>query len=425
MGQLERDTIQTFADITHGECEGVDRQVTLKDREMEDMEKNHRVEVRVYLQKVKHLEYEHRNNLGNIGVETENFVGEEEDGHEAKEGDLKNQKKALKMELQEGEWVRSEEAKERMTSDGKNLDIMRKVFEKHLSELEERLKTRLAELIADLELRRKVHIHEIEERKNLHINDLMRNHERAFGQMKSYYNDITNDNLQLIRSLKDQVSEMKTKQVANQKLMFDISNENQRLREPLTIAVAEVAELRAQLKDREKDKLSLRNGRARLRVFEQKLKELRSEHSELLAEFRGVEGDRDSMFQTFEDSVKDIQETTELGNTLIQQRLNRAMENEEEADAQMAQITAAANLDQTEVGDIKKSIDEALRTRNSMSEDLQYQLVRLRKGFNDSLNTYGKSMLKFGVPQDEVDSMGFVPFEQSGTNTGPAGLVVE
>lgn len=41
----------------------------------------------------------------------------------------------------------------------------------------------------------KVDIHEIEERKNLHINDLMRNHEKAFGQMKAYYNDITNDNL--------------------------------------------------------------------------------------------------------------------------------------------------------------------------------------------------------------------------------------
>jgi growth arrest-specific protein 8 len=54
----------------------------------------------------------------------------------------------------------------------------------------------------DLELRRKVDIHEIEERKNQHINDLMRNHEKAFRQMKNYYNDITNDNLKLIKSLK-------------------------------------------------------------------------------------------------------------------------------------------------------------------------------------------------------------------------------
>ncbi|CAM9584240.1 unnamed protein product, partial [Choristocarpus tenellus] len=62
-------------------------------------------------------------------------------------------------------------------------------------ELRDRCDARLQELDEDLELRRKVDIHEIEERKNLHINDLMRNHEKAFGQMKAYYNDITNDNL--------------------------------------------------------------------------------------------------------------------------------------------------------------------------------------------------------------------------------------
>jgi hypothetical protein len=42
-------------------------------------------------------------------------------------------------------------------------------------------------------------VHEIEERKNQHINDLLWNHQEAFEQIKSYYKDITNDNLQLIK----------------------------------------------------------------------------------------------------------------------------------------------------------------------------------------------------------------------------------
>jgi growth arrest-specific protein 8 len=108
----------------------------------------------------------------------------------------------------------------------------------------------------------------LQERKNLHINDLMRNHESAFGQMKSYYNDITNDNLKLIRSLKDELLEMKKKAVANQKLMLDISSENKRLSEPLLVAVAEVADLRGQLKDQDKDRMSLTNAKARLRVHD-------------------------------------------------------------------------------------------------------------------------------------------------------------
>ena len=61
----------------------------------------------------------------------------------------------------------------------------------------------------DLELRRKVEILEIEERKNNHINELMKKHEKAFGEIKNYYNDITHNNLDLIRSLKEEVAEMK------------------------------------------------------------------------------------------------------------------------------------------------------------------------------------------------------------------------
>jgi hypothetical protein len=51
--------------------------VTSKDREMELMEDNHRVEIRVYQQKVKHLEYEHKNNIKSIVREGTELLDEE------------------------------------------------------------------------------------------------------------------------------------------------------------------------------------------------------------------------------------------------------------------------------------------------------------------------------------------------------------
>jgi len=58
---------------------------------------------------------------------------------------------------------------------------------------------KLQRLEAELDLRMKVEIHEIEERKNEHINELMHNHEEAFTEMKQYFNDITRENLELIK----------------------------------------------------------------------------------------------------------------------------------------------------------------------------------------------------------------------------------
>ena len=99
----------------------------------------------------------------------------------------------------------------------------------------------------ELELQRKVEIHEIEERKNGQINALMRNHEKAFTDIKNYYNDITLNNLALINSLKEQVEDMKKKEERTEKQMAEIVLENKKLTEPLNKARAEVAELQRQV----------------------------------------------------------------------------------------------------------------------------------------------------------------------------------
>lgn len=45
-------------------------------------------------------------------------------------------------------------------------------------------------------------ITEVEERKNTQIANLIKNHEVGFAEMKTYYNDITLNNLSLIKSMK-------------------------------------------------------------------------------------------------------------------------------------------------------------------------------------------------------------------------------
>lgn len=79
---------------------------------------------------------------------------------------------------------------------------LREKFETNLGQLERSYEEKLTDLTDALELQRKVEIHEMEERKNLHINDLMKNHQKAFGQIKDYYNEITTGNLKLIKELK-------------------------------------------------------------------------------------------------------------------------------------------------------------------------------------------------------------------------------
>ncbi len=79
---------------------------------------------------------------------------------------------------------------------------MREEFQNQAKEIEDKYEKKLKNLRDELDIRRKTEIHEIEERKNQQINTLMRNHEKAFSDIKNYYNDITLNNLSLINTLK-------------------------------------------------------------------------------------------------------------------------------------------------------------------------------------------------------------------------------
>merc|ERR1719293_526809 len=115
----------------------------------------------------------------------------------------------------------------------KSLRALRENFEANHKQLLEQYEQQVEDLKVDLELRRKVEIHEIEERKNQHINELLFNHQEAFDEIKAYYNDITRDNLQLIKNLKDEIQDMKDREKSNQKKMNDLTHENKELSEPL------------------------------------------------------------------------------------------------------------------------------------------------------------------------------------------------
>lgn len=55
---MDRDMVENFYHNTLKEIEEVKTKVSNKETEAEDKETKHRIDVKVFLQKVKHLEYE-------------------------------------------------------------------------------------------------------------------------------------------------------------------------------------------------------------------------------------------------------------------------------------------------------------------------------------------------------------------------------
>lgn len=422
--QLERDKVNTFWEITKRQLDESRAELRNKDREMEDAEERHQVEIKVYKQKVKHLLYEHQNNISELKAESTVALKLAQDDHRDNEGDLRKDKRGLKVTLKEQELAHEDIIKNLKIKSDELVTNLRSDFEREAREIEAKYEAKMRQLREELELRRKTEIHEIEERKNSQINTLMRNHEKAFSDIKNYYNDITLNNLALINSLKEQVEEMKKKEERMEKQMNEIQLENKRLKEPLEKAKEEVAELTRQLANYEKDKASLASAKARLKVMDQEHRDLQWEHEVLEQRFEKMQKERDELYRKFVKAIHEVQQKSNFKNLLLEKKLGSLADTLEKKEAQLNEVLSASNLDPTALTVVTRKLEDVLDSKNSAIKDLQYELARVCKAHNDLLRTYESKLTSFGVPTDEL---GFKPLESTvggqQLGQGAAGLV--
>ena len=387
---------------------------------MEEMEERHQVEIKVYKQKVKHLLYEHQNNITTLKADGEMSLKLQQDDFRKQEQQLQKDKRGLKKENKEMQLAHEDIVRQLKLEHAKEITKIRQEFELQARELQQKYEKKMKILRDDLELRRKQEIHEIEERKNTHINELMKKHEKAFAEIKNYYNDITHNNLDLIKTLKEDVAEMKKKETSNEKLMYEIAQENKRLSEPLAKALKEVETLRLQLQNYEKDKLSLSHTKARLVATEKQLKNLEWEHEIFEQRFEQIQQERDELYDKFESSIYEVQQKNGLKSMMLERKLVAMQEQLEKEEAQLGEVLAASNLDPATLQQVNKKLEEVLDSKNQMIKALQYDVAKISKAHNDLIRVYEAKLTEFGVP---VEELGFRPLVTN-ASTGPAGLVV-
>ncbi|XP_078400592.1 dynein regulatory complex subunit 4 [Cetorhinus maximus] len=422
--QLERDKIHTFWEITKRQLEERKSELRNKDREMEDAEERHQVEIKVYKQKVKHLLYEHQNNLAELKAENTVAMKLDQKEHRDQEHAIQNNIRNLKVQLKEQELSNENMVKTLKLKNDEEITRLWNDFEKQTQDIEAKYQKKMDVLRDEMELKRKTEIHEIEERKNGQINALMKNHEKAFSDIKNYYNDITLNNLALINSLKEQVEEMKIKEERLEKETSEVQFQNKRLIEPLQKAREEVTRLKKLLANYEQDKGFLTRARAKLKLMDKEMKQFRWEHEVLEQRFCKVQGERDDLYNKFDKAIQEVQQKTGMKNIILEQKLCVLSDCLEKKEAQLNEVLAASNLDPTALSMITRKLEDVLDSKNNVIKDLQYELARVCKAHNDLLRTYEAKLTAFGIP---VDELGFKPLETAfcgqRIGQGPAGLV--
>eukprot|EP00435_Cladocopium_sp_Y103_P013861 s2131_g3.t1 len=420
--QLEKDMVNRFYEITKSEVKQIEAELLNMDRKMEILERDFRVHIKVHEQKVQNLEYEHKEAKRQVNDTGNNDLQKEREMHSEQLLQMNKEKLDLKRDIRETQLENEGQVKMLIQGFAKRLQNLRDTFEQNHQQLQAQYEEQVEQLKIDLELRRKVEIHEIEERKNQHINELLFNHQEAFDEIKAYYNDITHDNLQLIKSLKDEINEMKEKEKTNKKKMDLLRQENRDLTQPLEDKLEEQRVLEEELKTYTKDKMALKNLKAHYKRLEEQISEAKQEYRACEDKYRKMEKERDDLYKRFKKAVQEIQRKAELGkNVVLEKKLETLSQQFEEKQAQLSEVLSNAKLDPSIVANVTKKLEQVLGAKNRQIKDLQYQVHQATKQYNDTIRVYESKLQSLGVEPEEI---GFEAI-QTATSLMPARLVTK
>lgn len=128
------------------------------DREREKRAEEHALEIRVYSQKVRHLEYEAKNTAKRLNADSAAEIEAERDGHRSRDMSLHESKMSLRAQLRAQEKANAEAISRLRGEHERRLRQRKNEFEQLLQNLRQRYEERLTTMKADLALRHKVEV---------------------------------------------------------------------------------------------------------------------------------------------------------------------------------------------------------------------------------------------------------------------------
>ncbi|XP_026175933.1 dynein regulatory complex subunit 4-like isoform X1 [Mastacembelus armatus] len=399
--QLERDKIHTFREITDRQLEEVKAELKNLDKEIEEDERRHQVEIKVYKQKMKHLLCEHQNTISELkadGLVSGEAVQKEKNQLETK---LHNEMRAVMVDMQELD--NKNLVKELELKHNEDMTKTRDTWEKHLTEIKAKYGEKMKVLQQELNNMRKNVISEAEDDWNSHITGLIDIHKKAFSEATELVHLMEQD-LNVNSSLKTHIKEVKMKIAEKEKDLNRVLQDNTQFKATLSKLKAEIAETEKKMNYRGMKKDTDE------KIKHNELKDLKKECEELEEKFSMLQQERDELYKTYTQNIEKVQHQADVKNTLLERKLTAMTDSLEKTQAQLNSVVSASNMDQTALAAVTKKMEEKLDSYNYCIKDLQYKKAQISKAHKDLLLTFKARQRALGVP---VEELGLKPFENS------------
>ncbi|KAM9366970.1 dynein regulatory complex subunit 4-like [Symphorus nematophorus] len=294
--QLERDKIHTFWEITDRQLEEVKAERKNLDKDIEEDEGRHQVEIKVYKQKMKHLLCEHQNTISELKADDLVSTKVLQEEQEKLENELHKEMRAIMVDMQELD--NETLVKELELEHDEEMTKTRNSWEKQLTEIKAKYQKKMEVLAQDLDNINKKQLSGREEHWNSRIANVTDDNNEPPNEVTVCLTGMEQD-LKRNSSLQD-------------------ANEN--------------------IKKKELDDLKCYN-----EALEQKFSKLQME--------------RDELYNTFTQNIQKVQHKAGVQSVMLERRLQALTDGVEKTKAQLCSVLTASNIDQTALAGVTNKIE--------------------------------------------------------------------
>ncbi|MES1908586.1 MAG: hypothetical protein MHM6MM_001494 [Cercozoa sp. M6MM] len=407
--QLERDRVAALQRSSQRESRRHEAEKRILASRVEKLGNLHRNNMRLLEQRLKHIEFRAEQQVKDLEEEVEQLSKQQDAQYHNSELQAQQQK-CQNLQLLQAATEAAKERQKRVEEEfRKERDAFAKQMQKETVELEDELAAREAEITDELELSLEVIRTEMEERFNIHIARLASNHGNAFENLRSYYNQITRDNLALIKALRKEIADLDENYSQNDESLRSVSVENRQLEEPLRRAEQRYLDLKKKLQNFDIDKASLERAKRKIRRTDQEISKLRESTHDKQHELKSLQQKQRTMARSIE-----IVSTT---NTVLKAKITEYESQLRQKHRFLAEVVETHNLDVREANRIAEEVSSVLETKRTTAEELQLRADKLTKAHDDLIALMSSRLAVYGISMEEY---GLKPIVKPGATSDPS-----
>lgn len=406
MYQDERQRVNYFWIVAKKELEDKQADLRNKEREMQDLDEKHQIEIKVYKQRVKHLMFQNLDQLTELKKEAEITLKNVEDEHRMDARELKADIRALNVAMKEQEVRQGEYVRALKKANNKKKTAIRQEHERIANEIKMKYTHKMLLLRKDLEEKRKAMIAQIETEKDKAIEDLINRHDQNYAKIKSYYQEITNTNLDVIKQMKDDLADVRKDDQQKYKDLLEQKKINNKMSEPLKAIEEEVKALRIKKVKFDKMKEELYKYKDQILDLDKRYREIEWEYEVKYQQYQYLIKEKNDLFEQFHKQIYELHQRTGLKNLILTKQIETIQESIDIKEAQLNELLNASKIDQNQLKDIKSTLEESEKAKNEAIKEIQQELKRIREAHSTMVKTYEGKLSEFGIP---VEELGFDP----------------